>query len=787
MSVIGDPQQIVRSGAMAPGYLPDMLEPGPLGPPGGGPPGAAAAGVGAGDIWRIIMQRKAIVAITAVVLYALVCIGTFIVWKFFPAFPAEAYLKLEPPNLEPMKPVESIVPKEFIETQIQTEAASMKQLDILLDLLKQEQIKNTKFFKWYDSLEECMYDLRDLLAVSPVRDSYLIKVRLDTRDPKESTLIVNTLVERYLQRYRDRESDDVAKKVATLKSSQDEVERDLKNLRSRVSALRSQRDMPAMESERMVLVNTIAQLNNYQTDFLARRADMEAQLKSLQGVDFRNLPLSNEMRVLIEMDPVLRMYRQQVEQFDIELGVVSKHKLGKNHDAYRLLQERRQAFADIEFARREELINDLRGRQQEALNQEFARLNSMLIAVKDQLSQHEATQRDLDKSIQEFQNLLKDEEVKVMRLNEISSAVVQAEHSHELKKQQARLTIQNRAVDAYEPSRPNLPLFLGGGAVLALAGAIGLAFLLEFTDKKVRTPLDVARHGHLSVLGTIPQLDDEEVEIENIEDAARKAPQSLLAESFRQVRAHLTFSGPKESQRILLLTSAGPGDGKTAMAVNLAATFAQSNQRTLLIDANFRKPGVRNIFGIAANEGLSNVLIGQKRLDEVIHKTDLPNLDVLVTGPMPPNPAELLSSVQMSDLIMTARGKYDRVIFDGPPCLLVSDAQIIATLVDGVILVARAVHNSKGILKRARESLDRVNARVLGAILNGAETRAGGYFKQKYREFYEYTADETVPPELPEDTTREAAASEEKPTAEAPAEGVDDVSNDDFPKTGKNS
>jgi capsular exopolysaccharide synthesis family protein len=292
-------------------------------------------------------------------------------------------------------------------------------------------------------------------------------------------------------------------------------------------------------------------------------------------------------------------------------------------------------------------------------------------------------------------------------------------------------------------------VWLGGGLVLALGGAVGLAFLRELTDKAVRTPIDVARHGRLSVLGSIPQLTDEQADVDEIELATRSAPQSLVAEAFRQVRANLVFSGPAESQRVLLITSPGPSNGKTAVAINLAVTLAQGNQRVLLVDSNFRRPAIREAFADTRSDGLSNVLIGQARLEDLITPTNVPNLSVLTSGPMPPTPADLLGPTHMRPLLEQLRTRFDRVIFDGPPVLLISDGLVLATQVDGVIVVAQAVGNSKGALRRTREQLDKVNAHVVGAILNGVQARAGGYYRHMYREFYDYSSDETIPRELP--------------------------------------
>jgi polysaccharide biosynthesis transport protein len=468
----------------------------------------------------------------------------------------------------------------------------------------------------------------------------------------------------------------------------------------------------------------------------------------VRGVDPRNLPVSAEMRVLIENDPVLRYYRQQVEQLDIQIEAYKNARMGANHREMRLLQAQRDAYFDREKSRRDELIDDLRSRQVESLRTEQARVHSMRSEVLEQLAEREAAQKDLDQTIQQIKNWERDADMLEKQREEIGKNLLAAENQVQTQSQEGVMRMVIAPRDAILPSRPNLITWLGGGFVLALMAAAGLAFLREFTDQALRTPIDVARFGRLSVLGCVPALDYEEADVADVEQATRKAPTSLVAEAFRQIRAHLTFSGPLESQRTLLITSPRADDGKTAIAVNLAVTLAQANQRVLLIDCNFRRPAVRRAFRNTRSDGLSNILIRSNTLAELITKTELPNLDVLASGPLPPNPAELLSSTAMRELLEAAKQKYERIILDGPPCLLISDALVIATLVDGVVLVARAVSGTKGTLRRAREQLGLTNARVIGAVLNGVEARPGGYFRQQYREFYEYTEDESAPREL---------------------------------------
>ncbi len=726
----------------------------PMPPATTAPPEAGAAeggtGIGAADVWRIIKQRKLLIAITFFVLYAIVVAGTFLIYRYAPTYTGQALLKFNPPTKDWIGIQPGMASRPWIEQQLQNEVNQIKVLTVLLDLLAQPEIKATQFYQWYgDDFDKCLFDLKKMLVVQPLRDSSLIRVALAVRDRKEATLIVNTLVQRYVDAAGDQDAEMRLKKINTLKNTQAEVEQQVEDVRRRIADLRSQRDMPALESERDVLVETITVLSNTRAELQIRQADLDAQLENVRGTDPRNLPLSAEMRLIIESDPVLRMYRQQVEALDVEIRVARENLAGDDHRYMKLMRSRQAELFRKEAARREELTGSLRDRQVESLRLERARLRNMLAQVQERLSEKENAQRDLDAAIQLFEGFMTDEERLNRELEKVTMAAREATHQHAVQQRERRVEIADRARDARSPTRPNWVIYLGGGFVLSLLAGVGLAFLREFTDQAIRTPIDVARFGHMSVLGSVPLLDDEEADIDEIEQATRVAPHSLVAEAFRQIRAHLMFSGPLESQRALLITSPSPKDGKTATAINLAVTFAQGNQRVLLVDCNFRRPAIRPAFAKTRSEGLSNILAGHNSFEQAVSRTELPNLDLLTSGPMPPNPAELLGSLQMRELIAVAKKKYDRVIFDGPPCLLISDALVLATQVDAIVMVARAASSSKGALRRARGQFSRVNARVVGAVLNGVQARPGGYFRQQYRDFYDYTNEEIVPPELP--------------------------------------
>ncbi|MBU5594385.1 CpsD/CapB family tyrosine-protein kinase [Amphibacillus sp. MSJ-3] len=205
-------------------------------------------------------------------------------------------------------------------------------------------------------------------------------------------------------------------------------------------------------------------------------------------------------------------------------------------------------------------------------------------------------------------------------------------------------------------------------------------------------------------------------------------PRSPISEQFRTIRTNLQFASIDEKLETILVTSPGPSEGKSSIIANLAIVFAQQGKRVLLIDADMRKPTVHYTFKVDNRRGLSSVLVGEDALEEALQQSDITNLDLLSSGPIPPNPSELLGSKKMRQLIEKAKNIYDLVIFDSPPVLAVTDAQILANDVDGTLLVVRSKQTDQDAALKAKDHLESVNAKLLGVVLNDVESKKDQYY-----------------------------------------------------------
>lgn len=293
---------------------------------------------------------------------------------------------------------------------------------------------------------------------------------------------------------------------------------------------------------------------------------------------------------------------------------------------------------------------------------------------------------------------------------------------------------------------PVLSRILIIAAILGLAGGLGLAYLAELADKSFRSPEEIRAELGVPVIAHIPV-------IANASRASKKklagelhpalccvhAPKGRNSEAFRSVRTALYFSTQGEGHKLIQITSPEPGDGKTTLASNLAVAIAQSGKRVLLVDADFRRPRVHRLFGVANDVGIVNVMTDAVALDAAIQRVpQIDNLSVLPCGPRPPNPAELLTATRFKDLLDRLTLEYDFVLVDTPPLLAVTDPSTVAPRVDGVVLALRLGRNTRPQARRAIEVLHNLGVKVLGVVVNGVGSNTPGYGGSGYYSYGRY-------------------------------------------------
>ncbi len=300
------------------------------------------------------------------------------------------------------------------------------------------------------------------------------------------------------------------------------------------------------------------------------------------------------------------------------------------------------------------------------------------------------------------------------------------------------LTIVDPAIPADQPAGPRVLLNTILAAFVGLLLAIGIAFLLDYLDDTVKSGADVEALVGVPTLGAIIRMKGGGDRSEIYHLAALLYPRSPAAEAYRTLRTNVEFAAVDAPVRTILVTSSIPGEGKTTTAANLAVVFAQAGRRTLLIDADLRKPGVHKMFNLQNTEGLTS-LLRSDAVDAVgiAQATEQENLAVITTGPLPPNPAELLGSQRMKVILERLAAAVDLVIIDSPPLRAVTDAAILASITDGTIFVIDAGRTRRGAAVSGRDALAKVGARVLGVTLNRLSEKASGdYYYYDYHGGY---------------------------------------------------
>jgi tyrosine-protein kinase Etk/Wzc len=297
---------------------------------------------------------------------------------------------------------------------------------------------------------------------------------------------------------------------------------------------------------------------------------------------------------------------------------------------------------------------------------------------------------------------------------------------------------------AVSPNRKRAIIY---SAMMGLLLGVVLAVGLDRLDDSVKSPDELHNQMELPMLGLIPAI--------RADRRGRTAagaslgrlithadPRSPVAEAYRSLRTNLAFARAQQAPQAIVVASPGPSDGKSTTAANLAITFAQQGQRTLLIDADLRRAVLDKAFRAERSPGLTELIIGDATLEQVMHQTEVPNLSLISSGRFPPNPAELLGSSRMQEVLHRAKAEFDVVLLDSPPLLAVTDAAVLSTMVDGVILVIRTERTKREAVRRALGHIRSVRGRLLGAVLNDVDLRSGAYYGSYGHYYYSYYGSE---------------------------------------------
>jgi capsular exopolysaccharide synthesis family protein len=457
-------------------------------------------------------------------------------------------------------------------------------------------------------------------------------------------------------------------------------------------------------------------------------------------------PITEQVENMIETDPTVALLTQQLALQEAALaGLLSR--LGVNHREVRRVRGLVNETRERRQKRRVDIAEQVRLANLRNVEDQLTVLQERFTQLEKLRQETAAKKRSFDLARTEYQKVLSIRDERRLMLDKIKEQIERLR----VMRNDPRTPKVLRVGPALPPLRVSSPMwyfYFPGGTVLGLISGVGLAFLIELLNDLVRTPRDVGRYLHIPLLGVIPHAaEDGQLRDVDLCHVVRQAPYSVISESYRQLRTNLKLCGPMDSLKALLISSGGAGDGKTTVAVNLATTFVAENKRVLVIDANFWRPSLHTVFPRTEGEaversalGLSNLLMGQCGYEEVIRPSGsgIDGLDIIDSGPLPSNPAELLGGVQMEQLVKQERESYDYVIVDSPPVLLVSASKMLARVVDGTVLVFNAGATRRGAAQRTIRELKEVNATIVGCALLAVQAMKGGYFREQFKSFRKY-------------------------------------------------
>lgn len=595
--------------------------------------------------------------------------------------------------------------------------------------------------------------LQESLSISrPNLEANVVVVRYESRDTLLVHRVPNAIARSFIESRKAVKKTEARSTVDFLRNQIDTIALQLSTAEDRLRIFRENQQVVSLEAQASTQITHLAGLQAQRDEFEAERAALAALLHEVETAAADSQTTESPYRRLVAFPSLFR--NQATSELLRSLTAVENERA-------QLLNRRTPAHPDVvvltERVRElEEQLRSIATTYLQGVSNHVASLDSTLARFGAQLERIPATEIEYARLLRHAKVL---EEIYLL----LQTRLKEAEIAEAVEDPSVRVV--DPAVRSIEPIKPKKTINLAIALLLGTALGMGIAFLREYMDTAVHTREDVQKLTNSPVLGLIPRIRDTALTTNGSGPSMAVAPngsgpgnlemrlitgrdpRNPVSEAYRSLRTNITFSQPERPPRAIVFTSPLPGDGKSTSAANLAVTLAQQGSKVLLVDADLRRGGLNSVFGVDREPGLSNVLLQGTDLQHAIRQIDLGEsgmLDFMPTGTLPPNPAELVGSKKMLELLQRLEQTFDAVILDAPPLNLVTDAALLGTNADGVVVVARANRTDKAALQFAIEQLRNVRAPILGAVLNDVDykrdARYGSY--GAYYHYY-YSADGT--------------------------------------------
>lgn len=584
--------------------------------------------------------------------------------------------------------------------------------------------------------------LQSRLTVEGINGTRLVNIRIRDRDPERAALIANTLARVYIDKTIEDRSGSTSSALDWLASRRDELRSDLHTSETALHAFMDEHEIlsVSMEDRQNLVASELEHFTNALAEARTRRIELQARLtrlRTLAGAD----TVEDEGSAFSDIPTIAAL------QTELRTNLAEREALTSRYGpAHPRILELDRTVEAVRAQLRSEIDGMLRAAEADV--REASAIEGGLRAAVDQ-----ANQAGLALGLLEIEYTQLNRE---RENNEKLYESVLERTSEGMLAAQLRTTNVRMVDEALTPAShvsPRLSTNAAAGVGAGLALGLGLALLLSRLDRRIKSVRDAEDCG-VTILGVLPDIPEGEI-AQLAETAQKRAaprrkrpknakepplvtssprdvmahthPMSSTAESCRTLRTNLMFMSGDEPLRTLAVTSAGPREGKTTVASNLAISIGQSGKRVLVIDTDMRRPRMHHAFGLRNTVGLTSILVGDSTLEQSVRPSGIPNVTVMCCGPIPPNPAELLHRERFQALIDEVEKAYDFVIFDSPPLGAVTDAAVLGPQVDGVLVVLRANATTRDALTSVLRQIGDVGANLIGAVLNGVDPNMRRY------------------------------------------------------------
>jgi capsular exopolysaccharide synthesis family protein len=575
------------------------------------------------------------------------------------------------------------------------------------------------------------------LSVKRVPNTRLMDVSFESTDPQLAARMVNAHLETYIEQNYRRSYEATTHASTWLAGQLDELKIKVERSENARIEYERQNQIWTVDDKQTVTTQRLGELNRELTDAQSDRIKKQALYEFAKAGELEAVPQLRNNAVLQDLQrrrsDLSMQYTDAVNQYGPNFPKVQRIQAQIKDVNEQITRQSKSVIVELENDYRAALqLEELRSK---ALDQQKADTNVM----SEKMVQYNILRREAEANKALYEGLL--------------TKLKEAGISAGLRSSNVRIV--DPAMIPSTPARPAKARNIALAFLVGLVGGIGLALLREYLDNTVKTPDDVETLARLPSLAVVPAFGDgasskklaglltgasSNGHDKRIELVAQHLPESHVAEGFRALRTALLLSQPDRPPQVILVSSALPREGKTTIAANLAVTLAQLGDKTVLVDADLRKPGIHRLLNLGTGKyaGLSSYLAGVSSLDLVtVPYPAIPNLAAIPTGPLPPNPADLLSSHRLTDAIAELRTKYKFIVMDSPPIMAATDAVILSVQADGVLLVVRSGETPKEAFTRTCDLLTSVKSHLLGVVLNAVDPSAPDYY-YSYR-YYPYS------------------------------------------------